>query len=247
MLRGLSARDSVHCLPGRLIAIRLERVQHYAHDFLHQKMLGTHLITGDDRVLTAYLLRDGYRTLYDNRATVLTDAPTTLRQFARQRLRWARSSFRETLLAVPWMRTRPYMAFIVVSDVITRWISFAAVALMLYAWATGRLAERAELWPATGLWLVIGGSFLIGSYLRQIPHLIRHPRDFWFAPIFALISMVVLRPIEWYGNLTFLKQDWLTRNTAAAAAPRAACAADLPSRGNAFSAQPAAREPLADG
>ena len=28
-----------------------------------------------------------------------------------------------------------------------------------------------------------------------------------------------MRPIEWYGNLTFLKQDWLTRNTAASDEP----------------------------
>ena len=101
------------------------------------------MITGDDRVLTSYLLRDGYRTLYDNRATVLTDAPTTLAQVARQRLRWARSSFRETLLAVPWMHTRPYMAFVVVSDVITRWISFTALMLVLWCWATGRFEDRA--------------------------------------------------------------------------------------------------------
>lgn len=212
-LKGLSARNSVHCLPGRLFAIRMECLKHYSNAFVTQKMWGRELITGDDRVLTSYLLKDGYKTIYDNRATVLTDAPNTLKQFAKQRLRWSRSSFRETLLSLGWIWKRPYMAFVLLTDIIVRWAFFFVIVFFLYRWATDQLFEHYWHFSYFELvfWSVVG--FFISGFLKQIPHLWRHPHDWHYTPLFSLLSTFILTPIEWWGNLTFLSQGWLTRKT----------------------------------
>lgn len=212
-LKGLSARNSVHCLPGRLFAIRMDRLKHYSNDFVSQKMFGVELITGDDRVLTSYLLKDGFKTIYDNRTTVLTDAPNTLKQFAKQRLRWSRSSFRETLLSLGWIWNRPYMAFVLLTDIIVRWAFFFVIVIFLYRLATDQLFEH--YWHFSYLelfsWSILG--FFVSGFLKQIPHIWRYPQDLFYAPVFSLLSTFILTPIEWYGNITFLKQGWLTRKT----------------------------------
>lgn len=65
---------------------------------------------GEDIVLTWAMLRKGYRIGYAEDAIVWTNAPTTFRQFARQRQRWARGlveafSHHERLLFKPRLTT----------------------------------------------------------------------------------------------------------------------------------------------
>lgn len=203
---GLSHTGAVPCLIGRLYAVRKSIVLRHLNEFVDQRVFGLRMETGDDRMITNYALQDGYKTLYDSTALVWTFAPTSLKGFVKQRLRWSRSSFRETVLALPWLWKHPYAFFVMWSDIILRWLFFAVLVVWLAGWGTHVLDFT---WLEYAAWGSLG--FILSAWIKQAPHLRRHPQDFWIAPFFLLWNTVILTPVEWYGNVTCLKQGWLTR------------------------------------
>ncbi len=204
---GLSYFGQVPCLIGRLYAVRRSIIAKHLNEFTNQNVLGIHMETGDDRVITNYILQDGYKTVYDSSALVWTFAPDTVLKFAKQRLRWSRSSFRETILALPWLWKHPYAFFVMWSDIIMRWL-FAAVIVM---WILG---GHHFLYFSLLQYLVFGLlGFFASGWIKQIPHLRRCPEDFWYVPMFMLWNTFILTPVEWLGNITCLKQGWMTRVT----------------------------------
>jgi cellulose synthase/poly-beta-1,6-N-acetylglucosamine synthase-like glycosyltransferase len=212
-LKGLSVDRRVNCLPGRLFAIRTELLKKYLPKFTSQTLFGRAIETGDDRVLTQWMLEDWYYTLYDDSVTVKTNAPDTFKQFAKQRLRWARSSFREGMLSLKNYRdNNDAVSWYSIIDTLFRWWFFAIVVLFLYKLVTGNADPH---FTEFALWqyLLFGAvGFLVNGYLRQWQHLKRYPEDFFLTPLFLFANFLILTPIEWYGNLTFLKQGWMTRN-----------------------------------
>lgn len=212
---GLSFFKAVPCLIGRLYAVRTHLLKEYMPEFVNQKILGFEMETGDDRVITNYVLQRGFKTIYDDKALVSTFAPADLKSFIKQRTRWSRSSFSETVLATTWLWKHPYALFVMWSDIIMRWFFFAVVAVFAFKAITWSFDPHVLNMP----WWVfmIGGfvGFFISGYLKQIPHLIRHPKDIWLTPAFLLITTFILTPVEWYGNITCLdrgRNGWLTRN-----------------------------------
>lgn len=198
---------------GRLYAVRTSSLRRYMPEFINQKVLGLRMETGDDRVITSMLLKDGYETRYIDDVLVWTDAPDTIGKFAKQRLRWSRSSFRETLLSINWLWRFPYAFFIMWADIVLRWMFFAVVVLFAYRMISGNLpAHFVDLSWAWYLTIGVVGFFVSGL-LKQLPHLRRYPEDLKYTPLFLLLNLFVLFPVEIYGNLTFLKQGWLTRRT----------------------------------
>lgn len=70
---------------------------------------------GEDRHLTVLILKEGLRTEYVPDARAATLVPERLRPYLRQQLRWARSTFRDTLLA---MRLLPRLGRYLVLDTV---------------------------------------------------------------------------------------------------------------------------------
>jgi hyaluronan synthase len=78
-----------------------------------------HLEVSDDRSLTNLCLKQGFETVYQATSRVVTDAPTRLRVFIRQQLRWARGSQYNTLRMLPWMlRNARFLAFGFIFDIL---------------------------------------------------------------------------------------------------------------------------------
>ena len=99
----MSVLGTVGCLPGRTIAFRSSILFDCLDDFLSEKFLGVFLEVSDDRTLTNYTLKRGYRTVYQSTSLVYTDAPLKLTKLAKQQYRWARGSQYNTLRMLPWM------------------------------------------------------------------------------------------------------------------------------------------------
>lgn len=213
-LRGLSAEGVVNCLPGRLFAIRTSILKQLLPRFTSQRIFGVKIETGDDRVLTQWMLEMGYETLYDDFDCVYTAAPDTLAQFVKQRLRWARSSFREGMGSLRNLFTPSFkgtISWYSIADIILRWWFFSMLVAFVVELAMGT-GDVHFLKIQTWQYIVFGlAGFLLNGLLRQIPHLRRFPEDFRYLPIFLFVSLFILTPVEIIGNLTFLKQGWLTR------------------------------------
>lgn len=211
VLRGQSSFGTVSCLPGRLLAIRTHLLKSYVKDLTEQRFLGAKCISGDDRYLTSRLLEDGYKTVYNPEAIVLTEAPGTFKGFVLQRLRWSRTSFRETIRSLKWTFKYPYLSFTVLSNPIMRWFFFVVAVTAVLAWFGVLDRDHAVDLP---LWFVLLGSligFFISGFFRQLLYLMEHPEDIRHLPSFLFMTLFVLTPVEWYGNLTVRESSWMTR------------------------------------
>jgi len=91
--------NSVMCCSGCCSAYRKSAVSEVLEPWLKQKFLGVTCTYGDDRSLTNFLLRQGYKTMYAPEAICHTIVPNTLKKLMRQQLRWKKSWFRENLIA----------------------------------------------------------------------------------------------------------------------------------------------------
>jgi hyaluronan synthase len=204
-----SVAGQVGCLAGRTIAYRREAFEPAVERLVGQSVFGVPLHVGDDRVLTNELLRNGWRTVYQSTALVMTDAPSDWWTFWKQQLRWGRSSQRETLLSLRWLWRKPIAFASFVTDIATPFALFAVAALALAH------AVRDEGTPTgfpLGVELSLGYvGMLVGIGLRQIPHFRRVRADVRWLPLFVLALTFVIVPIRIAAFATMFHQGWASR------------------------------------
>lgn len=212
VLPGQSKEGAVSCLPGRALGIQTELLKQAVPALVSQTFLGKKCISGDDRFLTSWLLQRDYLCVYNPTAVVHTDAPSTIKGFAKQRLRWSRTSLRETIRSLPWALKYPYMTFTVVGNVLLRWL-FLAVIINFILFLSGITTQNHYLQLSTFA-LVVGTilGFLASGFLRQLRHLINYPQDLPYLVPFLFVTTFILTPIEWFGNFTLKESGWMTRD-----------------------------------
>lgn len=212
VLPGQSKEGAVSCLPGRALGIQTELLKQATPELVSQKFLGKECISGDDRFLTSWLLEKDYLCIYNPAAIVHTDAPSTLKGFIKQRLRWSRTSLRETIRSIPWGFKYPYMMFTVVGNVALRWL-FLVVIINFVLFLLG-VTTRIHYLELSTFSLITGTiiGFLLSGFLRQLRHLISYPSDFKYLMHFLFITTFILTPVEWFGNFTLKESGWMTRD-----------------------------------
>jgi len=195
--------SSVTCLSGPFAAYRRTVVMVYLDAWVGQRFMGHPATFGDDRSLTNFLLKDGYRVLYDSRALCRTVVPESPRIFLRQQLRWKRSWFRESLRACGFMwRREPFMAL---SFYLGFLLPLLGPAIVFRAVLYVPLFHHGT--PLVYLLGILLMSMLISSsYLfARKSHLWIYGIHFCFYYLFILIWQL---PV---AVLTFWKPDWGTR------------------------------------
>jgi hyaluronan synthase len=208
-----SVLGQVGCLAGRTIAYRREAFEPAVKRLVEQRIFGVAIEVGDDRVLTSELLRNGWRTQYQSRALVLTDAPSDWREFWRQQLRWGRSSQRETVLTLRWLWRRPAAFVCFASDIVTPFALYAVVATSVARAVSGTHGGPAEMPVAPELLFAYPGM-LASIGIRQVSHFRRYPGDVWRLPLFVLQLTFVMVPLRIVAFATMLHQGWGTRAAA---------------------------------
>jgi hyaluronan synthase len=207
-----SVFGQVGCLAGRTIAYRRTAFEPAVERLVRQKVLGVPQDVGDDRVLTNELLRNGWRTVYQSTASVLTEAPDDWRTFWKQQLRWGRSSQRETFLSLRWLWRKPVAFVCFATDIITPFALYTVVALAVAHGLHGQGARTR--WPPAAELLLGYLGMLVSIGLRQLPHLRRRPSDVVRLPVFVLQLTFVMVPIRVLAFATMLHQGWATRPAA---------------------------------
>ena len=139
----------------------------------------------DDRALTNYTLKAGYRTVYQSTSLVYTDAPTALPKLVRQQFRWARGSQYNSLRMLPWMvRRAPVLALLYLSDIVTPFLLLGAFLSWGRSTVTGSgLGLYADLPFDRGISALVGigglaiAMSLLSLALRFSRHFAFHPHD----------------------------------------------------------------------
>jgi hyaluronan synthase len=220
----MSVVGTVGCLPGRTIAFRRQILVDCMPRFLSERYLGVFLEVSDDRTLTNYTLKSGYRTVYQSTSLVYTDAPTAVRKLVKQQFRWSRGSQYNTLRMLPWMlRQAPLLAVFYVADIVVPFVLVGSFLSWGIALSVGRrtplyddLPLPGKAWGAFLFIVALSMSMTVLSLAtRFAKHFSQRPGDLIYLPWFMLINTFILMPIRVGGFFRMAHNaGWGTRSNA---------------------------------
>ncbi|MHB8396680.1 MAG: glycosyltransferase [Thermoplasmataceae archaeon] len=95
ILRSMNSHGNVMILDGCCSAYRTELVKQFilGEEFLNDRFMGRPVITGDDRKLTGFVIRSGFRAVRNFSVNVEVSAPGNISGYLKQQVRWARSGW----------------------------------------------------------------------------------------------------------------------------------------------------------
>ncbi|PDT34948.1 MULTISPECIES: chitooligosaccharide synthase NodC [Sinorhizobium] len=168
---------------------------------------------GEDRHLTILMLKAGFRTEYVPSAIAATVVPNKLGPYLRQQLRWARSTFRDTLLG---LRLLPGLNRFLTLDVVGQNLGPLLLALsVLTALAQLALTGTAPWWTV----LMIVAMTMIRCSI--VAFRARQLRFLGFS-LHTFINIFLLLPLKAYALCTLSNSDWLSRSSAGTSSKKAA-------------------------
>lgn len=96
-----NALDHVMCLSGCLTLYKRAALVAVDHDLERRTFLGDDVKYGEDRFLTRKLVEHGYRTRLCFNSRCFTKAPSSIKGYLSQQLRWRRSNTIDFITAIP--------------------------------------------------------------------------------------------------------------------------------------------------
>ena len=199
-----SVLNSVSCCSGPLSAYRRDIILGVLEPWLKQSFLGYRATFGDDRSLTNFVLRN-YRTVYQDSSFAETIVPNSFPTFFKQQLRWKRSWFRESSIALSFMWRKEILAFL--SFFAGFIIPIIAPIIVIYNMIFVPVFYRA--WPITFLI----GIFLMSAIFSTVQLLLRHSTTWKYGFYFCALYAAVLNFLTVAGTVSFYKSNWATRMT----------------------------------
>lgn len=197
-----AAGDALTCLSGRTAGYRRTAVMPLLDDLANETFWGQKVIAGDDKRLTHLLQAEGWKVRYQENARVYTPGFPKLGQFVRQRIRWARNSWRADLRAIfsAWLWKHPVLAFYSIDRLFQPLTSLVAPTYLV-------LSIIHRDWFAT---LIILLWWLVSRTIKIWMHLRRRRSSIIILPfyIFFIYLNALLRI---YAFFTMNHQSWVTR------------------------------------
>lgn len=201
-----STYGMVFCLSGCSSAYRKEVVLPIIDLWLHETFLGLPVTWGDDRGLTNWVIRAGFKTIYTDVAKARTVVPNRLHQFIKQQIRWKKGWFVNSMFA---------SKFILKKDAFVGLVYFFP--LILVTLLTPFMAARAFFYTpiVTGkssfLFYVLG-VMLVAALITIYYRIVARENKYWpYLFVWAGINMVVLSFLLFYALATIQDRKWGTR------------------------------------
>jgi hypothetical protein len=131
--------------------------------------------------------------------------PDRWRTFFRQRLRWARNTWRSDLRALSrgWVWRHPFLAYTMIDKGLSSFTLLIGPIVMGIALAT-------QNWIFAGVLLL---WWQISRSAKLLPHIRRRPSSFFFVLGYVVVSWI-MAIIKIQALLTIRTQAWLTREVA---------------------------------
>jgi len=194
----------VNCTAGPLSAYRKSVFSEVLPYYLNQTHRGKRCTFGDDRCLTNLILRKGYGVFYQRRATCETYAPNSLKTWLKQQLRWNRSFWRESWLALHWCWGRSkYLSLGITLDCALPILFLINLFLAIYQGIITLSFFIIIPYLATAIGI---------AFLRNFDYLqLTHRKDYFLAPFYVLLYIFFLLPITIYALFTTNNTSWMTR------------------------------------
>jgi hyaluronan synthase len=196
---------TVFCCSGCSSAYRKSLIKPILDEWLNEKFLGLPVTWGDDRALTNWVLRLGYKTIYTNDTQAYTICPDTLKKFLKQQVRWKKGWFVNSLFA---------SKFVYKIDLFVALTYFYP--LILVTLLTPFIAIRALIYNPffRGVmpWYYIFGVFLVSVVITSYYRLVAKDNKYWpYLFVWSGINMFFLSFILFYALATIQNRKWGTR------------------------------------
>lgn len=186
---------------GAILAIRKSYFVPFVNEYLNKKFLGKEICYGEDRLMTNIFLREGYNSVYVEKAKAKTVDCETLTKFTKQQIRWCQSGVRESLFLLGFSKN-VYLSTLVLFNLI---LPFVFTILFLTSLISSLLV---------GYWWhipIIIGTLVIATFISNVPLVIENYRRFPDLIFFALCNVLLLSPLWFYALFTLNKTGWGTR------------------------------------
>ncbi|MBP0625148.1 chitooligosaccharide synthase NodC [Cupriavidus consociatus] len=204
--RAAQARfGAVMCCCGPCAIYRRSALLSLLDQYETQLFRGKRSDFGEDRHLTILMLSAGYRTEYVPGAIAATVVPDKLWPYLRQQLRWARSTYRDTLLA---LRLLPRLDGYLTLDVVAQNVGALLLAVSTITGMIQLAVTNTTPWQP---FLVIASMAVVRSTVAAIRA--RQLRFLGFA-MHTVINILLLIPVKIYALFTLSNSDWLSREGA---------------------------------
>ncbi len=197
-----SITNSVLVCSGAISMFRKDFVVRNLPDFQHQTLFGKPMNIGDDRRLTTLALKEGGKTKYQATARCITDVPQTIRQFFVQQVRWSKSFFIDTLIALEFAWKRPLMLLWLMGEGLI-WIVFAVSSVITITQISPSLLSLLFIYSA--------GYLILSALANNVYYIFKNPLLYIASPLFAFAQMLLIFPIRIYALLTLNENGWGTR------------------------------------
>lgn len=194
--------DAVTCLSGRTAVYRRQAVLPVLEALNTETFFGRPVISGDDKALTLLVQGDGWKVRYQETARVYTPGAMAMNSFLKQRLRWARNSWRADLkaLASGWIWRKPLLLLHLLDRLVQPLTTLVGPIYLLTATAQGD-------WPV--VFFLITWWF-ISRALKMWPHLQRNYWNIRILPWYVFFSYWTA-VVKVYAFFTMNQQGWITR------------------------------------
>jgi hyaluronan synthase len=194
--------DAVTCLSGRTAVYRRSAVLPVLDGLANETFMGKRVISGDDKTLTLLVQAQGWKVRYQSTALVYTPGAVEIRTFLKQRLRWARNSWRADLKALfsGWTWRKPLLAFHLIDRLLQPLTTLVAPLYFSFALFS-------QNW--LGATVVVSWWFLSRT-IKLWPHIRQRPSSITILPWYVFFSYwsAVMRI---YAFFTMNQQGWITR------------------------------------
>jgi len=200
---------AVSCLSGRTAIYRRALLLQHSHAFMNETFWGVPALSGDDKRLTMLVLEAGYHAVLQRSACVWSQFPRGGRTFFKQRLRWARNTWRSDLRALssPWLWKRKFLAYWMIDKAVSSFTLLFSPAYLILSLVEHRYAVAG----------ILGAWWMFSRSAKLLAHLERKPWHFvTMMPFFILVSFA-MSLTKIVALLTIRQQRWLTRDVAVSA------------------------------
>jgi hyaluronan synthase len=200
---------AVSCLSGRTAIYRRPLLESISYEFMNESFWGVPCLSGDDKRLTMLTLENGYHAVLQRSASVWSQFPPGGRNFFKQRLRWARNTWRSDLRALssPWLWKRKFLAYWMIDKAISSFTLLFSPAYLILSLVEHRYAIAG----------ILGAWWMFSRSAKMLAHLERRPWHFFtMMPFFILVSFA-MSLTKIFALLSIRKQRWLTRDVAISA------------------------------
>lgn len=194
--------DAVTCLSGRTAVYRRFVALTALEDLMEETFWGRPVISGDDKALTLAVQKRGWKVRYQENACVYTPGATVMKVFLKQRLRWARNSWRADLKALGsrWTWRKPFLAFHLMDRMLQPLTTLVAPLFLIFTLFKGH-------WGAA---LFVVSWWFFSRAIKISPHLRHHWLNIRVLPWYVGFNYWSA-VMKIYAFFTMNTQGWITR------------------------------------